>query len=135
MDAMLHALGGILLRAVPTFLLILLLHVYLKAVFFKPLERVLQARYQATQGARKLAEESLARAASKTEQFEKALFAAKSEVYQAQEKAFKELQERHSAALADARTAAEAEIKQARAALQTDVEVLKGSLSAESDAL
>ena len=40
-----------------------------------------------------------------------------------------------SPALADARAAAEAEIKQAKAALQTDVEVLKRSLAAESDAL
>ena len=49
---MLHALGGILLRAVPTFLLIILLHFYLKSIFFKPLERVLEARSEATEGAR-----------------------------------------------------------------------------------
>ena len=55
MDAMLHALGGILLRAVPTFLLVILLHFYLKSIFFKPLEKVLHKRYEATEGARKLA--------------------------------------------------------------------------------
>jgi len=132
---MLHALGEILLRAVPTILLILLLHFYLKAVFFKPIEKVLHARYDATEGARKLAEESLARAAAKTAQFEKALFAAKFEIYQAQEKAFKDLQEKHTAAVAEARAAADTEIKQAKASLATEVEGLKRNLAAESEAL
>jgi F-type H+-transporting ATPase subunit b len=135
MDAMLHALGGILLRAVPTFLLIILLHFYLKSVFFKPLEKVLHARYDATEGARKMAEQSLAQAAAKTEQFEKALFQAKSEVYQSQEKAFKTLQDQHATAVANARAAADAEIKQARAALAADVAEVKRTLAAESDAL
>ena len=135
MDAMLHALGGILLRAVPTFLLILLLHVYLKSVFFKPLEKVLKARYEATEGARLAAEDSLTQAAAKTEQYEKALFAAKSEVYKAQEKAFKDLQDRQAEVVAEARAEAEAEIKKAKALLAADIEAAKKGLSAESDAL
>jgi F-type H+-transporting ATPase subunit b len=135
MDAMLHALGQILLRAVPTFFLILLLHLYLKSVFFKPLEKVLHARSEATEGARKLAAQSLAEAAAKTEQFEKALFAAKSEVYQAQEQAFKSMQEQHSAAVAEARAAADAQIKQAKAALAADVAELKRTLASQSDTL
>jgi F-type H+-transporting ATPase subunit b len=96
MDAMLHALGGILLRAVPTFLLIILLHFYLKSIFFTPLEKILHARYEATEGARKAAEAALAQAAAKTEEFEKALFTAKTEIYQAHAKA----QDRHSAQMA-----------------------------------
>src|ERR1039458_2233397 len=61
MDAMLHALGGILLRAVPTFLLVILLHFYLKSIFFKPLEKVLDQRYEATE-ARKSAGSAVKRA-------------------------------------------------------------------------
>jgi F-type H+-transporting ATPase subunit b len=135
MDAMLHALGGILLRAVPTFLLIVLLHFYLKSIFFKPLGQVLRARYDATEGARKKAEQSLAAAAAKTDQFEKALFAAKTEVYQAQETAFKALQEQHSAAVANARSAADADIKREKAALAAEVTAVKRSLESESGAL
>lgn len=135
MDAMLHALGEILLRAVPTFLLIILLHFYLKNVFFKPLEKVLHARYDATEGARKMAEQSLAQAAAKAEEFEKALFQAKTEVYQSQEKSFKDLQEQHSTAVANARANAEAEIKQAKAALAAEMAEVKRTLAAESDAL
>src|SRR5215813_11990281 len=114
MDAMLHALGGILLRAVPTFLLILLLHFYLKSVFFKPLEKVLKARFDATEGARNLAEQSLAHAAAKTEQYEKTLFAAQTEIYQAQDKALKTLQESHALAVTEARTNADAQIEHAK---------------------
>src|SRR5215831_14003806 len=135
MDAMLHALGGILLRAVPTFLLIIVLHFYLKSVFFKPLEKVLKARYDATEGARKLAEQSLANAAAKTAEYEKALFDARSELYHAQEKAFKDLQDQQSAAIAEGRAAAETQVKQAKEQLAEDVERARQSLAAESDAL
>jgi F-type H+-transporting ATPase subunit b len=135
MDAMLHALGGILLRAVPTFLLILFLHFYLKSIFFKPLEKVLKARYEATEGARKLAEEGLQRAAAKADEYEKSLFAAQSQIYAAEEKRLKELHERHAAAVAQARAAAEAQIKQASAQLSAEVEQAKRTLDAQSDAL
>src|SRR5438552_9268525 len=105
MDAMLHALGGILLRAVPTFLLLIALTYYLKSVFFKPLEKVLHQRYEATEGARKIAEQSLERARAKTAEYEAALGEARNAIYQAQEKARKEMQEREAAAIAQARQA------------------------------
>src|SRR3954452_6008069 len=82
MDAMLHALGGILLRAVPTFLLVVLLHFYLKSMFFKPLKKVLDQRYEATEGARKLAEQAMQEASARTAQYEAAVRAAKAEIYQ-----------------------------------------------------
>jgi F-type H+-transporting ATPase subunit b len=135
MDAMLHALGGILLRAVPTFFLIILLHFYLKSIFFKPLEKVLKARYEATEGARKLAEESLARAAEKVAQYEKALYTAKTGLYQAHEKALKELQDRQAAAIAEARASADAEVKQVKAQLAVETEHARQALAAESEAL
>ena len=69
MDAILRDLSGILLRAVPTFLLVIFLHFYLKSVFFGPMQQVLRKRYEATEGARKLADESLARAAQKTAEY------------------------------------------------------------------
>ena len=50
MEETLRALGGILLKAVPTFILVILLHFYLKFIFFKPLQRVLRLRYEATEG-------------------------------------------------------------------------------------
>jgi F-type H+-transporting ATPase subunit b len=135
MDAMLHALGGILLRAVPTSLLVILLHFYLKNMFFKPLEKVLHERFQATEGARQSAEKSLTEAAAKTAHYEEQLRVAKAEMYQAQERLSRELAEQEAAAVAEARKSADAAIKQAKAALAADVELAKASLAADSEML
>ena len=132
---MLHALGGILLRAVPTFLLVILLHFYLKSIFFKPLEKVLHERYQATEGARQSAERSLAEAAAKTAQYENELRTAKAEMYHAQEALSKQLQEREAAAVAEARKSADDAVKQAKAQLAADVDAAKASLAADSEML
>ena len=135
MDQILHQLGDLLLRAVPTFLLVIVLHFYLKSIFFKPMGKVLQQRYDATEGARKLAEESTARAAQKTAEYEAAMRAARAEVYQAQEQVHKQLQERETEELAKARQRTEALIQEARAALARDVEAAKGGLAKDSELL
>jgi len=135
MDAILHQLGQLLLRAVPTFLLVVVLHFYLKSMFFKPLGRVLQQRYDATEGARKAAEEMLERASKKTAEYEAALRLARAEIYQAQEQIHKQLEEREAAELAEARRRVEALIKEAREALARDVEASKASLAKDSDLL
>jgi F-type H+-transporting ATPase subunit b len=135
MDATLHALGGILLRAIPTFLLVILLHFYLKSMFFKPLEKVLQQRYAATEGARQLAEQSLQKAAAKTAEYETALRAARAEVYQAQEKRFKELREEQDAQVAQARHGAERQVREARDQIAKDVASAKASLVGDSEIL
>jgi F-type H+-transporting ATPase subunit b len=135
MDAMLHALGGILLRAVPTFLLVVLLNFYLKAVFFKPLEKVLHARRESTEGARELAAKSLEEAAAKTARYEEALRSAKGQLYQTQESLYKQLQEREAAAVLAARQSAEAVVKQALELLSADVAAAKLALAGDSDAL
>jgi F-type H+-transporting ATPase subunit b len=135
MDAMLHALGGILFRAIPTFLLVIVLHFYLKSVFFKPLAKVLHQRYDATEGARKLAQQNLEQASAKTAQYEASLRAAKAQLYQAQEKLHKQMQEREGAAVAEARAAADASVKAAKTLLASDVAELKTQLASQSDAL
>src|SRR5579859_6678209 len=135
MEAILHALSGILLRAVPTFLIVIFLHFYLKAVFYKPLEQVRHKRYEATEGARQRAEVSLERAAAKTAEYEEALRAAKAEVYQTQDKLHRELQEQQAAEMLAARQQADAAVQQARTALAQDVEAAKSGLARESERL
>src|SRR5690348_10440863 len=97
MDEILHQLAELLLKAIPTFVLVVLLHFYLKFVFFKPLAKVLQQRYEATEGARKAAEQSMERAAAKTKEYEAAMRAARSEIYHSQAQFHKEQQEREAA--------------------------------------
>ncbi len=135
MDEILQQLGELLLKAAPTFLLVVLLQIYLKRVFFKPLEKVLHQRYEATEGARKAAEESLARAAAKAAEYEAAMRAARSDLYQAQETIYKQLQDKETAQIAEARQRADAALKAAKAGIAQDVEAAKASLGHESDAL
>jgi len=135
MEATLHQLGEILLKAVPTFLLVVLLHFYLKYIFFKPMEKVLHERYLATEGARKVAQESLARATAKTAEYEAAIRAARNQIYQAGEQIHKQLQEKETADLTAARQRAEALLKEAKAQLGRDVELAKAGLAGESELL
>jgi len=135
MEATLHALSGILLRAIPTFLLVVFLHFYLKQVFFKPLDKVLRARYEATEGARLRAAESLEKAAAKTAEYEAAMRAARAEVYQTQERLHRQLEQEHAAQLAAAREKADAAVRDAKAELAAEVANAKTTLAAQSDAL
>lgn len=135
MEKTIHQLGELLLTALPTFLLIGFLTIYLKYVFFQPMEKVLKQRYEATEGARKLAEQSLQRATAKTAEYEANLRAARGEIYQSQENAYKEMQERASAQIAEARAKADEAIAEARRQLTQDVEDAKAQLVQTSDSL
>ncbi len=135
MDKIVHQLGELLLTALPTFLLLIFLTLYLKFMFFQPLDKVLRQRYEATEGARKLAEQSLERAAAKTAEYEATLRAARSEIYQTQEKAHKEAQERAAGEIAAARSRTEASVREARQQLAQDVEAAKASLAKDSESL
>ena len=130
MEATLNALGQILLQAIPTFVLVLLLHQYLKAVFFKPLERVLAERREATEGARKKAAESLERAAAKTAAYEESLRAARNEIYREHEEVRRKWLNEQSAQILEAKTKAEAAVKESRAQLAAEAEDAKASLEA-----
>jgi F-type H+-transporting ATPase subunit b len=135
MDVILQQLGQLLLKAVPTFLLVILLDFYLKRMFFRPMEKILHQRYEATEGARKAADESLARAAAKTAEYEAALRAARSEIYHQQEQLHKELQEREAAQIAEVRQRTDAAIQAAKADIARDVETAKSALARESESL
>ena len=65
MDQTLHDLGRILLEAIPTLILLFILHLYLKWMFFKPLDAVLEKRREATEGAKAAAEAHRKHAASR----------------------------------------------------------------------
>jgi F-type H+-transporting ATPase subunit b len=85
MEQTLQSLGGILLKAIPTAILLIILHFYLKAMLFKPLQRVLKQRDDLTAGARKAAEASLAAAEAKARDYEAKFHDARAVVYKDQE--------------------------------------------------
>jgi F-type H+-transporting ATPase subunit b len=135
MEETLHALGGIIIKAIPTFILVILLHFFLKYSFFRPLERVLKSRYDASEGARKRAEETIAAAEAKAAEYESAMRQARAEIYQEQEKLHAQLEQERKAEVDAARASADQSIRQARAQLAADVEAAKNDLARETDLL
>lgn len=135
MEQTFNALGGLILNALPTLFIIICLHFYLKAMFFRPLERVLRARYEATEGARKLAEESLAKAEQKAGEFEAAIRAARAEIYREQENARQEWRNEHTHAIQTARQKAEETVARAKKDIAADAEAARRSLAQESERL
>jgi F-type H+-transporting ATPase subunit b len=135
MQATLNALYEILLKAIPTFLLVLLLHFYLKKIFFGPLEKVRRQRFDATEGARRQAQAALEEAGTKTREYEAALREARAEIYREQEEARKRLRQDQDAKLAQARVEAAATVAVTRQALVVEADEAGRALRAESGQL
>jgi F-type H+-transporting ATPase subunit b len=131
MEATLYALGQILLRAVPTFFLVLLLYVYMRFVFFKPMARVLGERYELTEGARQSAARSLESAAHKAAEYEDSLRAARNEIYREQEEIRRQWREEQTARVGEARKRADAMVREARANLAHEADEARRGLEAQ----
>ncbi|HJY05282.1 MAG TPA: hypothetical protein VJ323_03145, partial [Bryobacteraceae bacterium] len=112
MDPTLKQLGDLLLRAVPTMFFLVFLTLYLKYVFFRPLERILDKRNEETEGARRLAEQAFAAADRKVSDFEKALQAARMDLHREQEAQRKRWLTDQTQAISAARAHAEMRIEE-----------------------
>ena len=87
MESTLHDLGQLLLKAIPTLFLLLVVHFYLKRMFFRPMADVLAKRRAATEGQRESAEAMRAKAGEQTKAIEDQLRQAREAMYQEQEEA------------------------------------------------
>jgi F-type H+-transporting ATPase subunit b len=132
MEAVLSSLAALCVSALPTFFLLLILHFYLKAMFFGPLEKALAERKAATDGTRKSAEESLARAEAKAAEYDAKLRDARGQIYKEQEALRTQLRQ-ELAARADAKKAeVAASIKQARQTVEAELAAAKAGLAPRS---
>ena len=135
MEATLHALGRILLNALPTFFILLFLFVYLQQMFFGPLRKTLAARFAASEGAQLAAKQSLERAALQVEEYQRALQAARVESYKQQEAAFQQISAENAGHAAEVRKQAEASILGAKEQMDREVADAKQNLEAQSEQL
>jgi F-type H+-transporting ATPase subunit b len=135
MDQTLRELGGILLKAIPTVCLLLVVHVYLRLMFFGPLRNILAKRREATEGARESAEVLLAKATSKAAAIEAELRKAREEIYQEQEEARRRWTAEQSASLEAARLQSREMIQQAKVELDAEAAAAKRELAATTDSL
>ncbi len=135
MDTILDALGGLVLRALPTFALLIVLHFYLKYMFFSPLDRLLDKRRQATEGARSAAEATLEKAAAKTAEYETAIRTVRGEIYKEQEETRRQWRQEQSSALEQNRREAMEMTRQAQEQFAAEAANARQLLAGQSESL
>jgi len=135
MDEILRQLGELLLAAIPTVVVFVILFVAYKLIVHKPLVGVLEERRALTQGAVEKANADIAAAEARTAEYEQRLRDARLSIFKRLEVRRQQWLQARTAAVTDARAAAETRVKAARTSLEQDVEHAKVTLQAESESL
>jgi F-type H+-transporting ATPase subunit b len=136
MDAALQkALGELLLAAVPTICMFVVLYLAYRFLVHNPLMQVLADRHSKTEGAIAKAQADIAAAEAKTADYEARLRDARLAIFKAQDARRKQLFDARSAAIAEARNKAEAQVKAAREEIQKEAAVAKTGLQAQAESL
>jgi F-type H+-transporting ATPase subunit b len=135
MEQTLQALSGILLKAIPTVLLLIVLHFYLKAMLFRPLQKMLKQREALTAGARQAAADSLTAAERKAAEYEAKFRDARSEVYKEQEETRRVWMEDQAKQIAAGHARTAESLTAARKQLAEETAAAKASLVDTSAAL
>jgi F-type H+-transporting ATPase subunit b len=135
MESTLHDLGQLLLKAIPTLFLLLVVHFYLKRMFFRPMADVLAKRRAATDGLRESADAMRAKAGEQTKSIEDQLRQAREAIYQEQEEARRGWITDQSGQLDQARQQGRDLIQQSKFQLDDEAAVAKNQLAETSDAL
>jgi F-type H+-transporting ATPase subunit b len=135
MSEILGQLGGLLLGSVPTVIFIVLLYGIYTSVVHKPLVKVLADRRSLTEGAIEKARADIAQAEARTADYEQRLREARMTVFKSQEARRQQALQARSAAVAEARGRAQAQVEQARAAIEQDKAAAQSNLQAESGRL
>ncbi len=135
MDEILRQLGELLLAAIPTVVVFVILFFAYKLIVHKRLVAVLDERRARTEGAVEKANADIAAAEARTAEYEQRLRDARLSIFKKQEARRQQSLQARSAAVAEARAAADARIKAVRASLGQDIEQAKVTLQSESEAL
>jgi F-type H+-transporting ATPase subunit b len=114
--------------------MVLLYGIY-TALVHKPLVKVLAERRDKTEGAVEQARADIAAAEARTAEYEQRLREARLMVFKNQEMRRQQALQARSAAVAEARTKAQSQVEQARAAIEKDKAAAQAGLQAESGKL
>lgn len=128
-------LEQLLVQSIPTIVFVLFLVVFLNRLFFKPLSRTLDARAKATSGALADARQQAERADATFTEYEKAIQAARQEIYQHREEVRREALSKRDSRIQEARGRAESTVNEAQASLEKEVALAKLELQAAADSL
>ena len=135
MEQTLRQLGELLLGAIPTIIFMVLLWGAYTALVYKPLTKVLAERRSKTEGAVEKARADIAAAEARTAEYEQRLREARLAVFKSQEARRQQAMQARSAAVAEARSKAHAQVEQARAAIEQDKIAAQEKLQVESGRL
>jgi F-type H+-transporting ATPase subunit b len=135
MDSTVQALVDLLLEAVPTVIFFVILAVYLKFIFFRPLAKVLDERKKATEGVREFARQAFEAADKKTAEFERALQLARAELHKENELLRQQWMKEQSDAIINARAEADRQIQEARQQIARETEKAQAELTASVEPL
>lgn len=135
MDLILHQLGDLFLRSVPTVVLFLLLLLAYRLLVHAPLLRVLAERRERTTGAIAKAEAAIRAADARSQEYEAKLRSARAEIFHAREQRTQVLQRERERVLEEARHAAHETIRTARQRVESEAAEARNALEAKADAL
>ena len=135
MDETLRQLGGLLLGAIPTVILLTLLYALYTGVVHKPLQRVLDERRAKTEGAVEKSRADISAAEARTAEYEQRLREARAAVFRAQEARRQSAIESRARAVEEARRRAQSLVLAAKKDIEQDREAAKAGLEAEVTAL
>ncbi len=120
MEQTLRQLGELLLGSVPTIILLTITYILYLFLVHRPLTAVLAERQKRTQGAMEKARADIAAAEARTADYEQRLREARQKVFKNLEARRQQAAQMRSQAVDEARTRAQEQVKQARAALEQD---------------
>jgi F-type H+-transporting ATPase subunit b len=132
MDETLRQLGGLLLGAIPTIILMLLVYGAYAALVHKPLERVLGERHAKTGGAMEKARADIAQAEARAAEYERRLREARLAIFKLIEGRRQKALQARAAAVSEARHQAQDHVEQARSAIEKDTQIAKTALESEA---
>ncbi|MFL6442986.1 MAG: ATP synthase F0 subunit B [Candidatus Sulfotelmatobacter sp.] len=135
MDQTLQQLGELLLGAVPTVILVALLHVLYKGIVHQPLQRVLAERRSKTEGAIEKSRADIAAADARTSEYEQRLREARAAVFRAQEARRQAAIQARANAVNEARGKAQAQVQAAKANIENDRLAAEQGLQGQAAAL
>jgi len=124
---------GIILRSIPTFIVVWILYAFTNRFFYRPLRKALQEREEATSGLRQRANAQIATAEAKAAEYEEALRAARARLYHEQEQERQKALEYRAEILKRARQAAEQKIAAAKRQIAAEVQESRAALERQSN--
>jgi F-type H+-transporting ATPase subunit b len=135
MDTILRQIGELLISSIPTIISLLIVWTGYRYIVHGKLQQVLAQRHALTQGAIQQAQEEIARAETRTAEYEQRVREARAQIYKTQQANRQRIMDTRNAALAEARKQAGDKVKEARAGLVATVATSKAALREQADAL